>query len=241
MLAWWDEPPQDLYACVRSMRVVCDAVVAVDGAYEMTPGATRLSPDDQPDAIRKAAHDSGMDCTIAYPEKIWTGQVEKRNFMLQLACRDSDWVVAVDADHRLTGDREAVRAELERVMPWADSVFHRFYTPLPEDPRDVERLAPHEWHKKFAGKSFEHSLVIRVLDDMRVEESHWGYTGTKNGHRVTVGAWKHDDIPAGQYHTLAAPFQFNHVCFQRDVMRLNRNRDYCEIRDRFVSEHGYEP
>lgn len=242
MLAWWDEPADELYACVRSMRTLCDAIVAVDGAYEMTPGATRLSPPDQAAAIKKAAHDSGLsDCTIVFPEKIWTGQVEKRNAMLERAVEGSDWVVAVDADHRHAGDRDAIRREIRRLHGGAESIRHDFYTPPPANPADLERLSPHAWHTKLAGQTIEHSLILRVLDDMRLERDHWGYSGVRDGQRVALGNWRAQDIPAGRYHRLATPFRVDHLCFARDEMRLDRNRAYCATRDAFKSSNGFEP
>ena len=241
MLAWWDEPAADLYACVRSMRTLCDAVVAVDGAYEMTPGATRLSPPEQAAAISQAARNFGMDCTIVYPQKIWTGQVEKRNAMLDIAVEDSDWVIAVDADHRHVGDRTKIRAELCRLGDTADSVRHDFYTPPPANPADLEKLSPHPWHTKLSGKTIEHSLILRVLDDMRLERDHWGYSGVRDGQRVALGNWRAQNIQPGRYHRLAAPFRVDHVCFVRDQMRLDRNRVYCATRDAFKSSNGFEP
>lgn len=241
MLAWWDEPADELYACVRSMSVACDAVVAVDGAYEMTPGATLLSAPDQAEAIRQASKDADLDCTIVLPEKIWTGQVEKRNAMLERAVDGSDWVIAVDADHRLVGDRTQIRIELLRVRDEAESIRHDFYTPPPGDVRDLERLSPHPWHMKLAGKTIEHSLILRVLDDMRLERDHWGYSGVHNGQRVALGNWRAQNIPPGRYHRLATPFRVDHVCFARDLMRLDRNRVYCATRDAFKSSNGFEP
>lgn len=242
MLAWWDEPADDLYDCVKSMRTLCDAVVAVDGAYEMTPGATRLSPPEQMAAIKQAAHDYGMDCAIYLPEKIWTGQVEKRAAMLEEACRDADWVIAVDSDHRLVGDREKIRKELARIGHGADSILHSFHTPMPENPAELLRLSPHPWHTELAGKTIDHSLLFRVLDDMRIDRDHWGYSGVRpDGLRIAVGNWHGSQHPHGMYHRLAAPFRVDHMCFDRDLMRLDRNRAYCKTRDAFKLDNGYEP
>lgn len=241
MLAWWDEPPRDLYACVKSLRVLCDAVFAVDGAYAMTPGATARSADEQADTIRKAAADSGLDHTVVTPTEVWTGQVEKRDFMLREAARDADWVLAVDCDHRLVGDRDKIRAELARVASYADSIRHDFHTPMPANPADLDRLSPHPWHTKLAGKTIEHSLLLRCLDDMRVEQVHWGYSGRIGKKRVALGNWRSPDLPQGRYHRLQAPFCVDHVCFARDRMRLDRNRAYCAKRDRFKGDNGFEP
>lgn len=241
MLAWWDEPEDELYECVASMKTLCDKVIAADGAYEMTPGATAASPESQAAAIREAASDASLDCQVVIPRKVWTGQVEKRDAMLRTAVADSDWVIAVDADHRLLGDREKIRHELAQVAHSADSIRHAFYTPPPADPADLDRLSPHPWHTKLSGQTIEHSLLMRALDEMRVEEVHWGYSGVRDGRRVALGNWRARSLPQGRYHRLVAPFCVDHVCFQRDQMRLDRNRDYCRIRDEFKREHGFEP
>lgn len=241
MLAWWDEPPAELEACVASLPALCDAVVAVDGAYEMTPGATAASPPDQAEAIWEAAVRHGIEARVIVPDKIWTGQVEKRDAMLRLAAEDADWVIAVDADHRLVGNRLDVRREIERVGTSADSIRHDFYTPMPDDPADLKRLSPHPWHTRTAGQTIEHALIIRRLDDMRVERDHWGYSGVRAGTRVALGNWRARHLPPGRYHRLRTQFRVDHVCFQRDRMRLERNRRYCQVRDGFKSRNGYEP
>lgn len=240
MLAWWDEPPADLYACVRSLRVLCDAVVAVDGAYEMTPGALARSPEEQADAIRKAAADAGLDHATVMPSEVWTGQVAKRDFMLHEAAPGSDWLLAVDADHRLVGDRETVRAELAAAQALGvDSIRHAFHTPL--DDEAMLEHSPHDWHTNLAGRTIEHSLLFRALDDLRLDRDHWGYSGVRDGRRVALGNWRPSDMPRGASYRLKVPFRVDHVCFTRDRMRLDRNRDYCLARDRFKQANGYEP
>lgn len=241
MLAWWDEPPEELDACVRSLTVLCDAVVAVDGGYEMTPGATPASPRGQAESILAAAAEMGLRATVVVPDRVWTGQVAKRDFMLRLAALDADWLLAVDADHRLVGNRDPIRDELQRFGPYVDTVLHDFYTPYPRQPgKLLEEISPHEWHTKLAGKTVEHCLLIRRMEDMHVTGSHWGYSGVReDGVRVSLGGWREE--PTGRHRRLTAPFQVDHVCFMRDQMRLDRNRDYCRIRDEFAETHGYEP
>lgn len=240
MLAWWDEPADELYACVKSMRVLCDRVVAADGAYEMTPGATVRSPDEQADAIRTAAADSGMDCTIIYPDKVWEGQVAKRAAILDEAVIGSDWVIAVDSDHRLVGDRDQIRAELEQFHD-VDSVLHDFYTPPPATPGSLDRLSPHAWHTKLCGKTIQHSLLFRCLLEMRIEKTHFGYSGIRRGQRVVIGNWRSDEYAQGRHQRLRSEFRVDHLCFFRDQMRLDRNRDYCKVRDQFRDDNGFEP
>lgn len=243
MLAWWDEPPEELDACIRTLPVLCDRVIAVDGAYEMTPGATASSDPAQAAAIKEAALDVGIDFSIITPSKLWAGQVAKRSFMLQLAAKEADWLLAFDADHRLIGDRRSVRTELEQLGTNVDSILHPFYTPLPNGKRPAQVLAaaPHDWHRKLAGRTIEHSLLFRRLKDMRLDKAHWGYTGVReNGARVGLGLWK-DGVPQGRHQRLRSQFRVDHVCFLRDQMRLDRNKAYCAVRDQFARNRGYEP
>jgi hypothetical protein len=44
ILAWWDEPPELLDACIRGLGDIADRIVAVDGAYRRYPAATITSP-----------------------------------------------------------------------------------------------------------------------------------------------------------------------------------------------------
>lgn len=238
MLAWWDEPPELLDGCIRSLGNLCDTVIAVDGAYVMTPGATPSSPTEQAEAIREAATETGIKATIVRG-RLWAGQVEKRNFMLEKAAKTADWLLAVDADHRLVCNRERIRAELARIGTSAESILHDFATPVPEGV-EVEVVSPHEWHTDTAGKIVEHSLLFRRLDDMHVEECHWGYTGLReDGERVGLGMWKKRGL--GRHVRLSCIFGIDHVCFSRDQMRLDRNRDYSATRDEFAAVNGYEP
>lgn len=241
MLAWWDEPPEELDACVRSLPVLCDAVVAVDGAYEMTPGKTAASPPEQADAILAAAEAVGLDARVIVPDRIWIGQVEKRDYMLREAAKDANWLLAVDADHRLVGDRDKIRAELASLGTRADAIRHDFHTPPPKRMDDLKAMSPHQWHTNLCGRTIEHSLLIRRVDDMRMERDHWGYTGVVGGRRVALGNWRSKKYVACRYHRLRAPFRIDHVCFQRDQMRLDRNKRYCQMRDKFKGQYGYEP
>jgi hypothetical protein len=241
MLAWWDEPAELLEGCVRSLAGFCDKVVAVDGAYEMTPGATADSPNEQKVAIAKAASEVGLEYAVVAPDDVWSGQVAKRDFMLRLAAPEADWLIAVDADHRLRGDSDRLRRQLEIFADGVMSIRHGFHTPMPDDPADLERIAPHRWHLETAGLTVEHCLLFRSLDDMHVEREHWGYTGVLNGERIALGSnWGATEHPQGRS-MQTQHLVVDHVCFQRDLMRLDRNREYCLVRDEFRVENGYEP
>lgn len=236
MLAWWDEPPDMLATCVESLPVLCDRLVAVDGGYELTPGATAQSPPEQAKAIRAAAKKAGIPLDLYVPETLWEGQVQKRDFLMQQATKEADWVMPVDADYVLHGPRDAIRSELGRVE--ADSVQVEFYTSVPEG-LDVKRVAPHAWHSEIAGYSLMTNLLFRALPEMRVEFRHWWYSGLKDGKRVAL--WGCDEVyPRAATWTLQAPLLVEHRCFFRDRMRLDRNKAFCARRDQQVTREGVE-
>jgi len=127
-LCWWNELPEDLDRCVRGLGDVCDRVIALDGAYSRYPTGTARSSEDQLDAIRKAAKDVGLDCMIVQPDRLWRGQVEKRNALIGMASVGSNWFATVDADHIIKADRETIREALKRES--ADVVEVPYLTPL---------------------------------------------------------------------------------------------------------------
>jgi hypothetical protein len=55
MLAWFNETVEELHRAVTSLRTIADRVVAVDGGWDLYPGARASSPPEQADAIRSAA------------------------------------------------------------------------------------------------------------------------------------------------------------------------------------------
>lgn len=243
MLAWWDEPAPMLERCVLSLSGFCTDLVAVDGGYQMVEGATPTSKVEQRDIILHAAHKAGVRVRVYEPDDLWAGQVAKRDFMIKRAEETgADWLYAIDADHVLECDAGAVHAELEQYDPDIVTVAHDFYTPPPEQMSDIGRISPHEWHTKLAGKHIDHSLVIRCLDEMMVSVVHWGYSGIPaGGNRIALGGWRNGPYREGRKARLQSHFCVVHECFLRDQMRLDRNRDYCRVRDKFRRGQGFEP
>jgi hypothetical protein len=112
-LAWFDEPPEFLARCVRSLQGLVDEVVAVDGGWRWFPGARFASSPPEVRAIRDAAKDAGIKSRVIVPESVFDSQVHKRAFLMQEAARDSDWVFVIDADEWVSDvDCEAVREAL---------------------------------------------------------------------------------------------------------------------------------
>jgi hypothetical protein len=237
MLPWFDEPPAELAACVRRMAAVADRVLAVDGAYRDTPGARPSSPPEQADAIREAAEEVGLAHAVVTPEFVWDGQVQKRDFLFRAACEGSDWVIPVDADWRLYGDRDAVRRELQQeVSPATPAVLVDWFVPPPPAPAG---LVPSVWHASVAGKLHRYPLLFRCGLEPRVEHRHWWYSAVFGGRRQWL--WDGDGrYPVAQLHRLRAPFLIEHRCFFREVALLERNRDYRLARDAECAVMGFE-
>ena len=112
-LAWFDEPPEFLARCVRSLEGLVDEVVAVDGGWRWFPGARCASSPAEVRAIREAADDAGIKARVIVPSSVFDSQVHKRAFLMEEAGRWSDWVFVIDADEYIVRHDEAiVRSEL---------------------------------------------------------------------------------------------------------------------------------
>lgn len=238
MLAFYDEPVDLLSDAVTGAAVLADRIVAFDGRYRLAPGEALNSPLEQTTMIKRTAEGLGLECRVVAAREAWVGQVAKRNAMLRFACNwGADWVFPLDADWRISGNREQIRAEIEETP--AEAMMVRFYQP--ENPDRVTReIAPHEWHIHEAGMTNWMSLIYRVYEDMRVEQNHWTYSGVrKDG--VRVGFWGGEFVYQPAYNRrLESPHLFEHRCLFRDDLRLTRNRDFCVARDAEVRVNGVE-
>jgi hypothetical protein len=236
MLVWFDEPVALLRQAVKSAAVIADRIVVADGAYELIHDRAPTSPPNQQRAIADEAQKQGLKCEFLRP-RLWKGQVEKRQAVLQRACKGSDWVMVLDADWRITGDREAIRAEIE--VSDAEQILVEFVEPANPD-RDVNDCAPNIWHASEMGIYRRNPLIFRVMDDMRCEFHHWIYSGVrKDGTRVGLwGGVGHYALAHSRF--LGAVHLFEHLCLFRDDKRIQRNRLFCGARDADVALTGVE-
>jgi hypothetical protein len=226
MLAWFDEPPALLRQAVSSAATIADEIVAVDGAYQQTPNPKPRSPQRQTEAIYRAAVKAGIRCAIVRPTDIWEGQVAKRDYMIQIASEHSDWVFPLDADWIVTGDREAIRAELEAST--ADEIEVQLAEPL-NPKRALEDIPVHQWHRDYAGETEWVPLLYRSMPEMHCEQIHWAYTGLKDGERI--GLWGGKTWwPAGEMGRLKADCLFEHRCLFRADKHILRNVTYAAVR-----------
>jgi hypothetical protein len=242
-LAWFDEAPEDLDKFVRSLDGFVDRLVAVDGGYERYPGAAVRSPRDEEEAIASAAADIGLPVEVHIPDRVWAGQIEKRNHLIDLAGAGSDWIFTLDADHILHGIREEFRHEVEHVRVGCARIDIDFYTTINHE-RPLAETSSTDWHSDLAGEHRRMGLLMRALDEIRYERFHWwisamavptGYT------RQRVWVYGGDSsYPQVQGYMLQAPFFIEHRCHFRRDRNIIANRVFCEDRVSIVQATGQE-
>lgn len=236
MLAWYREPPELLYEAVSTAGLFVDRVVAYDGAYKRWPNAKTRSTKEEVAAIKEAGREMDIETVVYQPRKLWDGQIQKRHNLLRYSAEGSSWVMPLDADWVIWCDGDEVRDELAKIK--ADVVNVRFYTP--ENPaKTVEQKAATEWHAAAEGTEHHLPLIFRALEDMRIETTHWGYSGMKRGTRVALwgnsGYYKQaSDV------TLSVPFLIEHRSLFRDIQHVRDNRAFCEDRVKIVKQTGQE-
>lgn len=110
LLSWYDEDPSDLMDAVRSAAAVVDALVAVDGAYAMFPGASDhpRSPGSNARGITAAARTIDLPVLVYTPNEPWLTESVKRTFAFRLGqalTPPSGWLLIFDADERVWVER----------------------------------------------------------------------------------------------------------------------------------------
>lgn len=125
-LAWYDETPEFLDRCVRSLAGVADEVLALDGAWRLFPCGRPMSPPDQEEAVWAAARSIGLPVRVKVPSEVYASQVAKRAHLMELAADHCDWVLVIDADEYVAdADGDAVHAALEVATENVGIVTHR--------------------------------------------------------------------------------------------------------------------
>jgi hypothetical protein len=237
MLAWYDEDPDMLYRAVKSAGVIADQIVAADGRWDFYPGEDANSPEEQHEAIRRAASSRGMRCFIRKtgPGYVWKGQVDKRNHLLDMAS-SSDWVLPLDADWEIKGQRNSIRHQLEQAT--ADAMVVPFYTPPAQEGANLDDVASTDWHKRLEDQTVYEPLVMRYLPEIRIDDYHWLYSGLNaNGDRVALWGWHHPQSTRQDLKDIV----INHWCLHRDQRTVLANRAYCDQRDKYAAHYGREP
>lgn len=240
-LCWFDERPEDLERCISSLPGIADRLVAVYGRYadyHLLPVDTAAK---QVRLVRRLARNAGLDVEIDGTDRVWAGQVEKRNRLMQLATagadEDDDWILGVDADHAIVcDDRVSVREELADAYAFSFEVD--FYTPLDES-RSLQETAAGSWHLELAGRTLRVSAFWRALPGFRVEERHWWYSALVGDRRTWI--WGGDSrYPQSPPQRMWSDLVVEHWCLHREERHILANRDFCDRRVAIVEATGQE-
>ena len=241
MMSWFDEPPALLRQAVASAAIICDRIVVADGAYWFVHDKKSTSPRTQKQAIIQQAARHGLEVEFL-PPQIWDGQVTKRDAVLQAALPGSDWVMVLDADWKIHGERDEIRPELEAFLAdGIDQVAVNFIQP--DDPtRGWDEKAANEWHIRQTNQWFKMAFIYRAHPVMHYRKNHWSlYAVAADGRKIglfgATGTWGHEQPKTA---AIQAEHLFEHRCLFRGKKQVLRNRAYIEKRDEEAARVGFE-
>jgi hypothetical protein len=236
VLIWYDEEPELLYETVMRLgQITVDALVAVDGAYELYPGATGSSPPSNHKAIGDAARRIGVSATIHSPARPWegSGEVRQRTFALRLAetlSEPDDWFLFLDADHILQRVDPSFRGRLE-ASDKEVATYGLVQRPRPAaglSPLERQVIAAHadEWPGTVDAPGVEAPrLLYRARRGLRYGPLHWELTGPKGR---LWGLGTDALLPAED---LTEVLVFEHAWDRRPEGRLRAALEYFDRRD----------
>lgn len=229
LLAWYDESPSWLAACVASVAPYVDHLVAVDGAYAHFPDARARSERIQAETIQATCDGAGIGCTIYRPATYWVGgEVEKRTTMFRIAeaYRDGfdDWYWVIDADCVVTRAPGDLRARLEETEANAVEVVLWERRDYLGDVPDVARVTP----LPTAGEQ-KMRMIFRALKNMQVVGAHYVYGGFDADDEWHY-TWGHGIMPIDEAEYFR-DVRVEHRSIWRDVYRRNMAQDYYKTRD----------
>lgn len=236
-VVWWNERPDDIRRCVQGIANIADRILAVDGAYSRYPGATVTSDEDQYDAFKSAADEFNLELRIYRPDRLWAGQVEKRDFLMNAASKWSDWVAVVDVDHIIHTDRYAARAEIENASDVTDTIDVILDTP------DNESAAPEQkgasnWHLRRDEKWFGH--LFRSLPEFHVWGKHWWYKAVRDGQEIMLLGDNELNMRHGVRSRLTTPYVVEHLTLFRTPEQVRASRAFINDRIWVVDTTGQE-
>lgn len=239
-LAWWNERPEDIRACPAGIANVADRVVAVDGAYSRYPGATVASPKEQYEALIDSANEFGLDLVTPSIDRLWAGQVEKRQFLMREASVDCDWIMVVDTDHIIDTVRDDIRTEIGQITlnPHADVIDAHLFTP-PNEGMPIEKIAAGKWHEESATKILNIAHFYRPYQDFKVERFHYWYSAVKNDEKIWM--WYGDGSAREAQHVgLETQYKIIHRTLFRTPEQVLASRGYLNDRAWVVRETSQE-
>lgn len=107
LISWYDEDPDALEATIYdAKRCGVTHLFALDGAYAAYPGGKPESAPEQAARIERACTDYGIAHVVEASDRLWDGEVEKRDTLFKWAAEDfavtpRDWFLVLDADERI--------------------------------------------------------------------------------------------------------------------------------------------
>jgi hypothetical protein len=247
-LCWYNESPTFLAATVASLKKMdVDHVVAIDGAYMLYPQGKGHSSLQEAQTIQTICDSLDIGYTIHTmpPQQKWRGgEVEKRNFMFQIAgliADDGDWFLSIDADEVIESVNIDLKAALEatsfdaalltledKIDPQDDSDggFNKFIA--------VNQAVPNTFRQPSR-------RLFRILPGFRVEANHYTYLagyGKDEKRLWGAGVYGTDgEVPALD---LTGKVIMEHRQNLRDKSRSDARWSYYVARDEAQIETLYE-
>lgn len=223
LLSWYDEQPEHLRRCVRSLKGFADVIVGVDGAYATFPHTSAASSVIQHWTLSDTARTSGFGYYLTYGRR-WASEIEKRATMFQYG-RDAgatakDWFLIVDADMTLGH----YAPETRDLLAASDA-----------DVAEV-RFQNVQIDGKVAG-TYRFRSMFRAIPGLTVERTHYHYTApedTDHTHRSGRRFLWH--LPNGHLSDELIVDLYDSVTLQhfnsgREPERRQRALDYYKDRD----------
>lgn len=240
---WFDESPAWLAGMVASLdRVGVDHLVAIDGCYELFPGALARprSSTVQASTILEACEGIGIGCTLVRPQAPFVGnEVEKRNLLFahgRAVCEEGDWFYCIDSDERVVEAQPDTRELLDQTI-W-NCAEVRVVTPVEPHGSEAQSRAaaavgqPHE-------KASGYRCFFRNLPGLSVELAHYivGYDAA-GGRSYLRGRFDlHDLEPAVELPNFVVEHRTNF----RERSRREAAKAYYDVRDACGAERISPP
>lgn len=220
-LMFFNEPPQELEQQVKALEGFCDRLVAVQGRWNGFPVPTVDTADEECATVIRAASEAGLELALqsglGFP-----GELAHRNWTLQTAIKETDWVFLMDADERVLEHR-GVREQLDSMT--ADVGTVDFFTAIgPEKPLT-------KWEQP--GKVTPQRRLFRARPGMRYEVHHWWLVDDTTAFWGEVAGKAH----APSEHT---SLRVEHRTCLRPAERWATKRTYAKKRDADDLERGHE-
>ena len=241
-LAWFDESPTMIAACIASLRKLpVDHLVAVDGGYRLFPDARAVSDVDQTNAVTWTCQSVGIGLTLHQPSHPWRGnEVEKRSALFRLATSmltPDDWLLVIDADEVVEhadpsiGDcliASALDLGGGPAFDVATVTLKVHVDPLESEQAAFTARCSAVGHTLSPARRF-----FRALPDLRVELAHYCYLA---GHpaRVLWSAGLYPEEPALDLQGLVVLEHRNKL---RTRLRNDRAKAFYEARETSQIEH----